>query len=64
MSKIPLDIRTTISKETMLIVSDVAISKKFSLEKEVFLWNTFPSSTQFQKLNKKMELIYQNLYSK
>ncbi len=64
MSKIPLDIRTTISKETMLIVSDVAIPKKFSLEKEVFLWNTFPSSTQFQKLNKKMELIYQNLYSK
>lgn len=62
-STIPLDIRTTVSNDTLLIVSDIIIPKEFSLKKEFFLWNTFPTEKQFTELNNKLLNIYNHMYS-
>lgn len=59
LSKIPLDIHTSISKETLLIISDIPIPKEFCFGIEVFIWNTFPTKKQFEQLNKKLIQLYQ-----
>lgn len=54
LSPVPLLFSSDITSDTTLIITDVAVPEEFSLGKEVFIWNTFPTKKQFNLLKYKL----------
>lgn len=54
LSPVPLLFSTEITLDTILIITDVAVPDEFSLGKEVFIWNTFPTKNQLNLLKYKL----------